>query len=97
MYERLLKLEVPAAPVLSHEQVFDDPQIRHNGCVVEGEHPVYGRLRRARPSARFSATPTQTTSLPALYGEHTDEILKELGKSDAQREALRAKKVIPDE
>jgi crotonobetainyl-CoA:carnitine CoA-transferase CaiB-like acyl-CoA transferase len=94
--KRLVAHEVPAAPVLSHEEVFDDPQIRHNDCIVEGEHPVYGKLRRARPAARFSATPTKTTSLPALYGEHTNDILSELGKDDAQREALREKKVIPD-
>ncbi len=89
IYAKLVEHEVPAAPVLSLTEVFDDPQLRHNGSIVEGEHPAYGRFRRARPSAQFSATPNVESSAPAMYGEHTDEILAELGHSEQQREALR--------
>jgi len=94
-YTKLVEHEVPAAPVLSHTEVFEDPQIRHNGSVLEGEHAVYGKYRRARPAAQFSVSQEQTTAAPALYGEHTDEILAELGKSPAECEALRAKGVTP--
>ena len=47
-YQQMVAAEVPAAPVLSHPDVLEDPQIRHNGCIVEAEHPVYGRYRRVR-------------------------------------------------
>ena len=55
-YERLVAHQIPAAPVLTHAEVLEDPQIRHNGGVVEDEHPVYGEWRRARPALRFSGT-----------------------------------------
>ena len=88
-YRKMVEVEVPAAPVLDHEQVFEDPQIVHNGSVVEGEHPVYGRWRRARPSARFSGTPNEQTPGPPLYGEQSEAILDELGLSKDEQQGLR--------
>ncbi|MFL2936835.1 MAG: CoA transferase [Myxococcota bacterium] len=85
---------MPAAPVLTHQDVLVDPQITHNGCVIEAQHPVYGRYRRAKPSARFSGTVPEATESPALYGEHTDEILKEMGYEEADRAALRDDSVV---
>ena len=94
-YRRMVEEEVPAAPVLSHSEVLEDPQIRHNESVIEAEHPVYGRYRRVRPSIRFSETEPDVTSPAALYGEHTDEILDELGVSAEARASLRGDSVIP--
>lgn len=93
-YERCVEHQVPAAPVLTHAEVLEDPQITHNGCVIEAQHPVYGRYRRAKPSARFSKTTLEQTDSPALYGEHTDEILHEMGYADEDRAALRDQGVI---
>ena len=56
--ERLTAEGVPCAPVLTRTQVLTNPQVVANGIVVETDHPVAGRLRQARPAARFSATPT---------------------------------------
>ena len=88
-YRRCIEHQLPAAPVLTHEEVFLDPQVIHNGCVIEAEHPVYGRYRRAAPAAKFSGTVAEPASPPALYGEQSDEILEELGYSDDERGALR--------
>ncbi len=88
-YQRLIEHEIPAAPVLDHEQVFEDPQITHNEVLVEGEHPVYGRYRRARAAVRFSQTATTTTAAPPLYGEQSQAILNELGLSQEAQQALR--------
>lgn len=88
-YRRMIEFEVPAAPILSQQQVLEDPQIKHNGCVIEAEHPVYGRYRRVRPAARFSATKTGITPPAALYAEHTDEILDELELDADERTRLR--------
>jgi crotonobetainyl-CoA:carnitine CoA-transferase CaiB-like acyl-CoA transferase len=96
-YRRLVEVEVPTAPVLSHAQVLEDPQIVHNGSVIEAHHPVYGPYRRARPAIRFSVTQTEETSAPALYGEHTSEILEEMGCGSEEREKLSEKGVIPAE
>jgi formyl-CoA transferase len=88
-YEKMVEVEVPAAPVLSLQDVLLDPQIVHNGTIVEAEHPVYGRYRRVRPSARFSETKEDATRPSALYAEHSDEILDELGTSTDERARLR--------
>jgi crotonobetainyl-CoA:carnitine CoA-transferase CaiB-like acyl-CoA transferase len=87
-YRRLIEHEVAAAPVLSHPEVLVDPQIVHNGCIVEAEHPVYGRYRRVRAPVQFSSTVAEPASPPALYAEHTDEILAELGVAPERRAAL---------
>jgi len=88
-YRRMVEFEVPAAPILSHREVLVDPQITHNDCVIEAEHPVYGRYRRVRQAARFSETVHEITPPAALYAEHSDEILDELGCSAETRARLR--------
>lgn len=88
-YRRMVEFEVPAAPILSHHEVLVDPQIKHNGCVIEAEHPVYGRYRRVRQAARFSETVNETIAPAALYAEHSDEILDELGCDTDMRLRLR--------
>ncbi len=93
-YEALLAEEVPVAPVLEHKDVLEDPQLVHNGTVIEARHPVYGTYRRARAAARFSGTPPESSRAPALYGEHTDEILAELGRDESSRAGLRARGVV---
>jgi crotonobetainyl-CoA:carnitine CoA-transferase CaiB-like acyl-CoA transferase len=93
-YRRCIEHQLPAAPVLSHEDVLLDPQIIHNGCVIEAEHPVYGRYRRAAPSAKFSGTLLEPTSPPSLYGEQSEEILEEMGYSSDERSALREADVV---
>jgi crotonobetainyl-CoA:carnitine CoA-transferase CaiB-like acyl-CoA transferase len=94
LLERMVAEQVPVGPVLSLEEILEDPQIRHNQAVFEWEHPSAGRMRQARPAARFDRTPQQPSRLPPLHGEHTDEILAELGLDEAARAALRADGVI---
>ena len=58
--------------------------------VAEVEHPAAGRLRQARPAARFSATPAELRRPAPGLGEHTAEVLAEAGYTAAEVEALRA-------
>jgi len=92
---RLIEEDVPVGPVNSLDEVLEDPQVVHNGSVIELEHPVAGRMRQAKPAARFDKTPTRVSLPPPLHGEHTDAVLAELGYDDAKRDALRAAGVIP--
>jgi crotonobetainyl-CoA:carnitine CoA-transferase CaiB-like acyl-CoA transferase len=64
------------------------------GIVVESDHPAAGRLRQARPAARFSRTPPEIRRGAPRFGEHTQEILAELGYSADEIDALRADGVL---
>jgi crotonobetainyl-CoA:carnitine CoA-transferase CaiB-like acyl-CoA transferase len=94
LLERMAAESLPAAPVLSLEEVLDDPQVRHNEVLVEREHPSAGVIRQPRPPARFDRTPAEPGRLAPLPGEHTDEILAELGVGETERKALRAAGVV---
>lgn len=91
---RLSAEGVPAAPVLDLEEIFEDPQILHNEAIYERDHPTAGRMRGARPAARFDGTPQQASRTAPLHGEHTDEILAELGYDPDERARLRAESIV---
>jgi crotonobetainyl-CoA:carnitine CoA-transferase CaiB-like acyl-CoA transferase len=92
--EAMARLEterVPCGVVLSPAELADDPHVQAVGLLADSDHPVAGRVRLPRHPAMFSKTPaTLGIAAPAL-GEHTDEILGELGLDAA---ALRAGGVV---
>ncbi len=81
---------IPVAPILEPEEVWEDEQIVHNGTLVEWEHPQAGRLRQPRHPVRFASAETPVPQWVPGLGEHTDEILTELGRSQEDIAALRA-------
>ena len=80
---RLDAAEVPCAPVLTRRELLSDPQVAANGLVVEFDQPGLGRVRQARPAARFDRTPSRIRRPAPAIGEHTQEILAELGDDQA--------------
>ena len=81
--EALDRHEVPFGVVLGVEDVATDPQAVHNELFEEHDHPTMGRVRQPRPAARFSATPAELRQPSSpVFGEHTDEVLGELGWGD---------------
>jgi crotonobetainyl-CoA:carnitine CoA-transferase CaiB-like acyl-CoA transferase len=81
---RLTEAGVPCAPVLTRTQMLSNPQVVANGIVVETEHAGAGRIRQARPAARFSETPAQIRWGGVALGAHTAEVLGELGYAEAE-------------
>lgn len=95
LVEMMDEVDVPAAPVNTRQGMIDDPHVRHREIIVETEHPTAGRIRSARPPARFSATPAALRRPAPVFGEHTDDVLGQLCGCDADRlAALRADGVI---
>jgi crotonobetainyl-CoA:carnitine CoA-transferase CaiB-like acyl-CoA transferase len=89
--QRLTREGVPCAPVLTRTEMLTNAQVVANGIVVETEHAQAGRLRQARPAARFSGTPATIRHGGPALGEQTGEVLAELGYSSAEIEAVTSK------
>jgi crotonobetainyl-CoA:carnitine CoA-transferase CaiB-like acyl-CoA transferase len=94
--ERLEAEGVPCAPVLTRDQVIAHPQIQASGILLESEHPVAGRLRQTRTAARF-ATPTVVRHGAPRLGQHSGEVLAELGLSADDIAGLRRQGVVGEE
>jgi crotonobetainyl-CoA:carnitine CoA-transferase CaiB-like acyl-CoA transferase len=80
---------IPVARILEPHEVFHDEQFLHNGTFVTWEHPQAGLLRQPRHPVRFASADTPVPEWVPGLGEHTDEILTELGRTPEQIAALR--------
>jgi formyl-CoA transferase len=81
---------VPCGPVYTMDEVFADPQVRHLAMTEPAEHPALGRLDIVRNAVRMTGTPpTVRTASPGL-GDHTSDVLGELGYTPTEITRLRA-------
>ena len=71
--------QVPAAPVNQLPDVFEDPQIVRNGALRRIDHPKGGPAWEARPAARFDTHALEAGAPAPMLGQHTEEVLAELG------------------
>jgi formyl-CoA transferase len=92
--EALNAAGVPCGPIYTMDQVFADPQVQHIGAAAEVEHRKLGRFRVVNQGVRLSRTPARIASAAPEVGEHTDEILAELGYGKEDIAQLRAAKAI---
>jgi len=92
--EALDREDVPCAPVLRRDQLHENEQIQNNEIMVDAKHPIAGEFRQARPPERMDGTPSGIARFAPSLGEHTDEILTEIGMSSAEIESLRSSGVL---
>ena len=91
--EILNKVDIPCGPILSMKEIAEDASLRASGTIVEIDHPVRGKYLTVGNPIKMSDSPTHVTRSP-LLGEHTEEVLGQLGYTPSQISALREERVI---
>jgi formyl-CoA transferase len=92
--ERFNKAGVPAGPIYTMDQVFADPQVKHLQAAAEVTSKKLGKLRLVNQPVKLSRTPAKLLTASPERGEHTDEVLKEIGFSDQEIQTFRSRKII---
>jgi formyl-CoA transferase len=78
--EILNQYDIPCGPILSMKEIASEPALRATGTIVEVDHPTRGKYLSVGNPIKMSDSPTEVTRSP-LLGEHTDEVLSQLGFS----------------
>jgi crotonobetainyl-CoA:carnitine CoA-transferase CaiB-like acyl-CoA transferase len=92
--EALNAAGVPCGPILNVKEVFEDPQVRHLGLATRVQHPRLGELEVQNLPVTLTRTPGAVRMPTPERGQHTEEILGELGYSDEEVAALRREGVV---
>ena len=80
---------VPAGPVRFPEELVDDPQVLANGFQADLDHSLLGRMKMTGPLVQMTETPLEATASSPALGEHTDDLLRDLGYSADDVQGLR--------
>ena len=86
-------LNVPCGPILSMKELAEEPSLRETGTIVEVDHPERGKYLTVGNPIKLSDSPTDVQRSP-LLGEHTDEVLTEIGLSDAEIAAAKEENAV---
>ena len=85
---------VANGPILHLDEVFQDPQVLHQKMLLEMDHPTAGKIKTIGCPVKLSLTPARLRTPPPLMGQHTEEVLKELGYSAGEIETMRKEGVV---
>lgn len=85
---------VPSAPILTLQEILDDPHVHQREMISVIKHPKIGEIRTTGVAVKFSETPGSIRQHPPTLGEQTDKILSEIGYSYDEISALREESVV---
>jgi formyl-CoA transferase len=91
--EILNQHDIPCGPILSMKELANEPALRASGTIVEVDHPTRGKYLSVGNPIKLSDSPTEVTRSP-LLGEHTEQVLAQLGFSATEVEQLRSEGVV---
>jgi alpha-methylacyl-CoA racemase len=89
-FEELRQRDICVGPVYAIDEVFDDPHVQARGMVTEVQHPEFGPIKQVGVGPKFSETPGAVRTTAPKRGEHTADLLREAGYSDAEIEEMKA-------
>jgi crotonobetainyl-CoA:carnitine CoA-transferase CaiB-like acyl-CoA transferase len=93
-YDVLVKADVCVGKVYGPQELVSDAQVTHREMIVEIDHPRFGKVRQFGVAIKLSETPGTVRSAAPISGEHTEQVLANLGLSRTEIAGLRAKRVI---
>ena len=93
-FEIMKEADTCVSPVLTFDEVLKDPQILHRNMIMELEHPTQGKVKQLGFAVKLSETPAQFRNFAPVLGQHSEEILQELGYSGKSVEKLRKAGVV---
>ncbi len=93
-FTRLASKNIPISKVPAINEVFADPQVLARKMLLELDHPTLGKVNQVGIPIKFSETPGEVRSFAPFLGQHTDEMLGELGYSNEERQQLREQGII---
>ncbi len=93
-FDIMKEANVCATPVLALNELANDPQLRHRKMVLDVEHPTAGKAKQLGMAIKLSDTPGQFRSFAPFLGQHTSELMEEIGYSNDQVEGLIKKGIV---
>ena len=92
--KKLNEASIPCGPINNIKEVFNDPQVIHSKIAETVDHPKLGKIKLVGQAMKLSRTPSKLKTAAPQKGEHTKDILTELGYSDDEINNLKMENAI---